>query len=62
MIAVMGDEHLRLMGEPSERRAMDDAIAVALELRARRRGGLRDEPAPAARRVRRKRSAQAQIR
>ncbi len=50
MVAVMGNEDLRLMGESPESGAMDDAVAVALKFRARRRGGLGDEPAAATRR------------
>ena len=62
VVAVMGDEDLRLMGEPPEGGAMDDAVAVALKCRAGRRGGLGDEPAPATRRIRRVWGARAEIR
>jgi hypothetical protein len=45
--ALMVDAHLRLVGQPPERRRVDDAVAVALEGRAGRVFGLRIEPAPA---------------
>src|SRR5689334_2346297 len=38
MIAVGGDEHLRLVAEPAERDGVDDAVAVALENIARPTG------------------------
>ena len=40
MIALVIDEHLGLVGEPSERGRMDDSIAVALKRSAGRRGRL----------------------
>jgi hypothetical protein len=36
MIALVRDKNLRLVGEPPERRAMDDAVAIPLKHRARR--------------------------
>src|ERR1700680_2438218 len=36
MIAFMENEHLGLMGKPAERGRMDDAIAIAPEIAARR--------------------------
>ena len=51
MIAVVIDEHLGLMGEAAEGGRMDDAVAVALEFRARRRWRLGDEAAGRTRRV-----------
>ena len=48
MVALVIDEHLRLVGEPAEGGRMDDAVPVALELGPRRRRRLGDEPrAPA---------------
>ena len=44
MVALVIDEHLRLVGEAAEGGRMDDPVAVALELGARRRGRLGDEP------------------
>jgi hypothetical protein len=35
MIAVGGDEHLRLVAQPAEGDGVDDPVAVALELGAR---------------------------
>jgi hypothetical protein len=46
-VALVIDEHLGLVFEPAERSRMDDAVAVALELGARR-GGRFGVPAPAA--------------
>jgi hypothetical protein len=51
MVAFMGYEDLRFVGEPAKSRGMDDAIAIALEFGARGRGQLREEPAAAAPRV-----------
>ncbi len=48
VVALVEDEHLRLVGEPPEGGRMQDAVAVALEGAARRALGLRVE-APAAR-------------
>ncbi len=42
MIALVEDEHLGLVGEPPERRRMDDSVAVAAEGAA---GGARAAPA-----------------
>ena len=39
MVALVIDEDLGLVGEAAEGGGMDDAVAVALELAARRRGG-----------------------
>ena len=46
MVALMRDEHLRLVLQPAEGGGMEDAVAVALEGRAV--GRLRLRPAPAA--------------
>jgi hypothetical protein len=43
MIAAMIDEHLGLVGEAAEGGRMNDAVAVALEFGAGRRGRLGDE-------------------
>ena len=51
MIAVVIDENLGLMREAPEGGRMDDAVAVPLELRARRRRRLGDEAAGRTRRV-----------
>ena len=48
MIALVMDEHLGLVGEAAEGGRMEDTVAVALELGARRRGRLGDQ-APGAR-------------
>ncbi len=45
MVALVIDEHLRLVGEPAEGGRMDDAVAVALEVGPRRRGRLGDQAA-----------------
>ena len=45
MVALVMDEHLRLVGEAAERGRMDDAVAVALEFGAGRRRRLGDEAA-----------------
>jgi hypothetical protein len=45
-VALVVDEHLGLVFQPAERGGMDDAVAVALELGARR-GGRFGVPAPA---------------
>ena len=39
MVALVEDEHLGLVGEPPERRRMDDAVAVAAEIAPRRARG-----------------------
>ena len=43
MVALVIDEHLRLVGETAEGGRMDDAVAVALEVGPRRRGRLGDK-------------------
>ena len=48
-VALVVDEHLRLVDETAERRGVNDAVAIALELRAQRRRRL---GMPAAARVR----------
>ena len=45
VIAGRREEHLRLVLQPAERLAVDDAIAIALERRADRVFGLRPQPA-----------------
>jgi hypothetical protein len=52
------DEHLRLVGEAAEGGGMDDAVAVALERRARRRLRLGEEAAARGRGVGGERGAQ----
>ena len=47
MVALVIDEHLRLVRQPAERGRMDDAVAVAPELVAGRAGRLGIAPAPA---------------
>ena len=47
MVALVGHEHLAFVGQPAKRGGMDDAIAVALKLAARRRNGLCKQPSPA---------------
>ena len=54
MIALVEDEHLGLVGEPPERRRMDDSIAVAAEGAAGGALALGKAPAAALRRIRRK--------
>src|SRR5262249_55502326 len=44
VIALVIDKDLRLVGQPTKRGRMDDAIAVALKRRADRMLGLRMEP------------------
>ncbi len=44
MVALVEDEHLRLVGQAAERGGVHDAVAVALERRAHRAGGLSDQP------------------
>ena len=51
MIALVGHEHLALVRQPAKRGGMDDAVAVALELAARGRGRLRQQPPTAQRGV-----------
>jgi hypothetical protein len=46
VIALVVDEHLRLVDQPPERRRMQDAVAVALERAARRAVRLGEAPAP----------------
>ena len=55
MIALVKHEHLRLVGEAPEGRGVDDAVAVAAEVAARRTWRLPIEPAAAAGRIGRKR-------
>ena len=45
MVALMGDEDLRLVHQPAEGDGVDDAVAVALERRSGRALGFRVEPA-----------------
>src|SRR5690606_16015850 len=45
MVAVLGDEDLRLVLQPPEGGRVDDAVAVALEFGARRAGILLVKPA-----------------
>ena len=47
VVALMEDEHLRLMLEPPKGGGVDDPVTVALELAARRRGCFRVKTAPA---------------
>ena len=47
MVAFMEHEDLGLVLQPPEGRRMDDAVAVALEIGARRRSGLGEQPTPA---------------
>ena len=47
MIALVENEDLGLVLEPPERGGMDDAVAVAPEIVARRARGLRMQPSPA---------------
>ena len=51
MVALVRNEDLRLVGEPPEGRAMDDAVAIALKYRARWRMRLGDQPSAASRRI-----------
>ena len=51
MVALVEDEHLRLVGQPAEGGGMDDAVAVAAEIGAGRRRRLRAQPAAALGRV-----------
>src|SRR6202171_3727731 len=52
MVALVRNEDLRLVGQPPEGRAMDDAVAIPLKCRPRRRMCLRDQPSAASCRVR----------
>src|SRR5262249_45689923 len=52
MIGLVGNKDLRLERKPAERRAMNDAVAVALEGRARGRIRFRHQASAASRRVR----------
>jgi iron-sulfur cluster assembly accessory protein len=47
MVALVRNEDLRLVGQPPEGRAMDDAVAITLKDRARWRMRLRDQPSAA---------------
>ncbi len=51
MVALVRNEDLRLVGEPPEGRAMDDAVAITLICRARWRMRLRDQPSAASCRI-----------
>ena len=51
VVALVGDEHLRLVLQPAEGGRMDDAVAVALERRARRALRLAIEAAARTRRI-----------
>lgn len=51
MVSLVRNKDLRLVGEPPESRAMDDAVAIALKYRARWRMRLRDQPSAASCRV-----------
>ena len=51
MIALVVDEHLGLVGEPAERRGMDDPVAVAAEIAAGRARRLGMEAPPARERI-----------
>jgi iron-sulfur cluster assembly accessory protein len=51
MVALVRNEDLRLVGEPPEGGAMDDAVAIALKYRARWRMRLRDQPSAASCRI-----------
>ena len=51
MVALVEHEHLRLVLEPAEGGRMDDAVAVAAEVVARRARRLGNEPATALRRI-----------
>ena len=53
MVALMRNKDLGFMGKPAEGRAMNDTVTVTLKFRARWRGRLRHQPAPASRRIRR---------
>ena len=46
MVALVIDEHLRLVRQPAERGRMDDAVAVAPEVVAGRAGRLRHSAGP----------------
>src|ERR1700730_6565147 len=47
MVALVRNEDLRLVGEPAERRAMYNTVAIALKYRARWRIRLHDQPSAA---------------
>ena len=47
MVALVVDEHLRLVGEPAEGGGMDDPVAIAAEIVARGAGRLGIAPAAA---------------
>ena len=51
VVAFVEDEDLRLVGKPAKRGRMDDAVAVAAEIAARRAGRFGVEPAAAGHRV-----------
>src|SRR5207244_1587668 len=57
MVALVEHEHLGLVGQPAERRRVDDSVAVAAEGATVGALGLGKAPAPAPRRIRRKRRA-----
>ncbi len=52
VVALVVDEHLRLVGKPAEGGGMDDPVAIAAEIAAGGARRLRMEPAPARRGVR----------
>jgi iron-sulfur cluster assembly accessory protein len=51
MVSLVRNEDLRLVGQPPEGRAMDDAVAIALKYRTRWRMRLRDQPSAASCRI-----------
>jgi iron-sulfur cluster assembly accessory protein len=51
MVSLVRNEDLRLVGEPPESRAMDDAVAITLKCRAGSRIWLRDQPSAASCRI-----------
>ncbi len=62
MVVLVIDEHLRLVREAAERGGMDDPVAIALEGRARRRGGLGVQPPARGRGIGGVRSARSETR
>ena len=56
VIALVVDEHLRLVGEAAKGGGMDDAVAVALKIAAGRRSAVRDKGGRASGRDRRRRA------
>ena len=51
MVSLVRNEDLRLVGQPAERRAMEDAVAVALKYRAQWGMRLRNQPSAASCRI-----------